>query len=162
MSATHQFSESNTVTEVATDGISNVNFGNVDEANIVPASHPVNAGEASFEKYIRCLFSGVWTEISNMKFWKSAGAYVTGEAIKAAANVSFATPSQTVNADSDVPTAVGSALAILSAEGASTIEYGVSGVSGYTSYIRLQARTTVLSPAGNVNQKTFVFQFDEV
>ena len=162
MSAVHSFSESNGIGEVVSDGISNVNFGNADEANIVPASHPVNAGEASFEKYIRCLFSGVWTEISNMKFWKSAGSYVTGEAIKAAANVAFATPSQTVNADSDIPTALGSALAILSAEGASTIEYGVSGVSGYTKYIRMQAQTTSSSPAGNVNQKTFTFQYDEI
>jgi hypothetical protein len=98
-----------------------------------------------------------------MKLWKSSGAYVTGESLKAAANVSFATPSDTANADSDIPTAVGSALAILSAEGDSTIEYGVSGVSGYTGYVRLQLQTTLGStPAGAVNQKVLVFQFDEV
>jgi hypothetical protein len=49
-----------------------------------------------------------------------------------------------------------------SAEGAATIVYGASGVSGYTKYVRLQLHTTGSTPSGAVNQKTFVFQYDEV
>lgn len=162
MAATHQWSESNTVSETITDGISNLNMGSNDSVNIVPASYPIIAGEASFEKYIRGKFTGTYTEISNIKFWKSAGTLVTGEAIKAAANVSFATPSSTANGDSDVPTSLGAALALNSAEGASTIVYGGSGVSGYTGYIRLQAQSTVSTPAGSANQKTYIMQYDEV
>lgn len=162
MSATHHWYESNGAGEVETADISNINFGSVDAPNIVPATNPITRGDASFEKYIRCFFSGTWTEISNMKFWKSAGNYVTGETCKAAANVVYATPSSTPNADSDVPTVEGSALVIQSAEGETEIVYGGSGVSNYTGYIRLQLRSTGSTPAGSVNQKTFTFQYDEV
>ena len=161
MASVHHFCESNTVSETETLDISNVNFGSIDSANLVPASNPIVRGNASYEKYIRCKFTGTWTTISNMLFWKSAGAYVTGEAIKAAANVAYATPSETPNADSDVPITEGAALAINSAEGAATIVYGASGVSGYTGYIRLQTRSTVSTPTGSGNTKTLLFQFDE-
>lgn len=162
MAATFEWSESNLVGEVVSDGIANVNFGSVDDKEIVTSSYPITREDSSFEKYIRGLFTGTWTEISNMLFWKSAGDYKTGESIKAAANVSYATPSATPNADSAVPVTEGTALAIKSAEGADTIEYGASGVSGYTGYIRLQLDTTVDTPAGAVNTKQFTLQFDEI
>jgi hypothetical protein len=161
MSASFQFSESNGAGETVTDGITNVNFGSSDAPNLVVASYPITAGLNSFAKYIRAKFTGTWTEISNMKFWKSAGAYVTGEAIKASANAVYATPSATGTGDSDIPTVEGSALAINSAEGEATIVYGASGVSGYSGYIRMQLQTTVSTPAGAVNQKTLTFQYDE-
>jgi hypothetical protein len=161
MAATHQFSESNGAGEVETIPVANLNFGSVDASELVPATYPIVRGEASFEKYLRCKFTGSWTVISNMKFWKSLGNYVTDESIKAAANVAYAQPSETPNADSAIPTLVGSALSIQSAEGAATIVYGGTGVSGYTKYIRLQTQTTVSTPAGAGNQKTFCFQYDE-
>jgi hypothetical protein len=162
MAAVHEFSESNGAGEVVSDGIANINFGSNDSSEIVPATYPVIAGESSFEKYLRSKFTSTYTEISNMKFWKSAGTYGTGEGIKAAANATYATPSATANADSAVPTSLGAALAINSAEGDATIVYGASGVSGYSGYIRLQLDTTVSTPAGAVAQKTFIFQYDEV
>ena len=157
MSASHQYSESNTSGETITDGITNLNFGSNDSVNLSTSTYPITVSEASFEKYIRSKFGSTFTTISNMKFWKSAGTYVVGESITAAANVAFATPSQTANADSAIPTAVGSALAIQSAAGTSTIT-----TAGYTKYIRLQLQTTGSTPAGAVNQKTFTFQYDEV
>ena len=161
MSAVHHFCESNGAGEVETQDIANLNFGSNDSANLNTITYPITRGNASFEKYICCLFTGTWTEISNMKFWKSLGDYVTGEACKAAANVAYITPSAIPNADSDIPVIVGSALSLQSAEGASTITFG-SGVSGYTKYVRLQLRTTGSTPAGSVNTKTYTFQFDEV
>jgi hypothetical protein len=162
MAATHQWSESNTVIEIITDGITNLNFGSNDSINLNTTTYPVTRGNASFEKYLRCKFTGVYTEISNMKFWKSLGALGIGETIKAAANVVFVTPSQTPNADSNIPTTEGTALAINSAEGANVIVYGATGVSGYTKYTRLQLQTTGSTPSGAVAQKTFTFQYDEV
>lgn len=162
MSAVHQFSESNLVGENVTDGITNLNFGSNDSVNLNTTIYPITRGQSSFEKYLRCKFTDVYTEISNMKFWKSAGTLVAGETIKAATNQAYVQPSATANADSDVPTEVGSALTLQSAEGAATIIYGASGVSGYTKYVRLQLQTTVSTPSGAVNQKTFVFQYDEV
>lgn len=157
MAATFQYSESNTVSETVTDGITNLNFGSNDSVNLNTTTYPITVSEASFEKYIRAKFSGTFTTISNMLFWKSAGTYVTGESITAAANVAFATPSQTANADSAVPTSSGTALSIQSAAGTSTIT-----APGYTKYIRLQTQTTGSTPSGAVNQKTFTFQYDEV
>jgi len=162
MSATHQFSESNGAGEVETIPIVNLNFGSIDMAQLTPATYPIIRGQASFEKYLRCKFTGVWTEINNMKFWKSSGNYKTGETISAAANVSYVQPSNTANADSSIPTIEGSALAIQSAEGNTNIVYGESGVSGYTKYIRLQTKSTGSTPAGIGNTKIFTFQYDEV
>lgn len=162
MAATLQWSESNTVGQTVTDGITNLNFGSNDSVNIVTATYQINRSASSFEKYIRVKFTGTWVTISNMLFWKSAGTLVAGETIKCAYNTAFATPSATSNGDSAVPTTSGGSSAIQSAEGAATIEYGVSGVSGYSKYLRLQLSTSASTPSGAVNQKTFTFQWDEI
>lgn len=162
MSATFHWYESNGAGEVETADISNVNFGSTDAPNLVPATYPITRNQNSFSKYIRAKFTGTYTVISSILFWKSAGTLKTGETIKASANAVYATPSQTSTGDSDVPTTEGAALAIESAEGETTIVYGASGVSGYTGYIRLQLQTTGSTPSGAVNQKTFTMQYDEV
>lgn len=157
MSAGFGFSEANGAGETVTDALSNINFGSNDSPNLTPATYPIVAGNSSFEKYIKAKFSGTFTEISNMLFWKSSGAYVTGEGITAAANVAYAQPSSTPNADSAIPTTSGTALAIQSSGGTSTITS-----PGYTKYIRMQLNTTGSTPSGSVNQKQFSFQYDEV
>ena len=161
MSVTHQWSETNLVGVVVTDGITNINFGSVDDHDLVPATYPIIRGTNSFGKYIRCLFTGSWTVISNMKFWLSTHTYKTDEIIVASANATYATPSQVDTGDSDVPTSEGTALAINSAEGEATIVYGATGVSGYTGYIRLQTQSLITTPTGVGNQKIFTFQYDE-
>ena len=161
MSSVHHWYESNLVGEDETADISNINFGSVDEPNIVPSAHLISRGQNSFSKYIRCKFTGTWTEILNMKLWKSAGEYVAGETIKAAANVAYDTPSQVGTGDGNIPIVEGSALHIHSAEGLDTIVYGDTGVTGYTTYIRLQEQTTGSTPAGAVASKTILFQYDE-
>jgi hypothetical protein len=162
MSASLAWKESDLVGEVVTT-ITNLNFGPIDDPNIVVASNTIKAGEHSYEKYIRVLFTGTWTEISNMKFWKSAGAYKTAETVKTAANVNFATPVATASAVAtvNVPTTEGTALAINSYEGAAVITYGAPGVSGYSDYICLQLQTGITTEAGLTNVKVFTFSWDE-
>ena len=162
MAETFAWSESNLVGQVVADGITNVNLGSVDDHELNTTTYPVTRGTNSFAKYIRAKFTGTWTTISNMKFWKSAGALDGEEAIKADSNVTYATPSQVDIGDGDVPTVVGSALSVNSAEGEATIVYGVTGVSGYSAYIRLQGQYTSSMPSGAVAQKTFCFQYDVV
>lgn len=158
MAATFEWSESNGAGEAVQDNIANINFGSTDTYEITPASYPIVAGANSYEKYIRAKFTGTFTEISNMKFWKSAGSYKTGEAIKAAANQAYGTPTSSVSAKaiSDIPVVEGSALSIQSSSGGSTITS-----PGYTKYICMQLQTTVSTPAGAVNTKTLTFQYDE-
>jgi hypothetical protein len=159
MAATFQWSEANGAGESVTDGISNLNFGDTDAPNITPASYPIVAGNNGYEKDIKAKFGGTFTEISNMKFWKSAGAYVTGEDIKADEVTSYVQPVKTTStrAVTTVPTTEGTAITVHSAAGGTTIT-----AAGYTRYICLQLQTTTSSPAGAVNQKTFTFQYDEV
>lgn len=159
MAATFKWSEANGVSEVVTDGITNLNFGDVDSANLVIASYPIIAGENSYEKNIKLKFSGTFTEISNMKFWKSAGALGTGESIKADEVTSYVQPVKTTStrAVTAIPTTMGTALVIHSSAGTLTIT-----AAGYTRYICLQLQTTSSVSTGDVAEKTFSFQYDEV
>ena len=161
MSASFTWKESNLVGEVVSTA-TNLNFGSVDSVDLNTTTYPVVRATNSFTKYIRGLFTGSWTTISNILFWKSAGAYVTGEDIHATANATFATPTAADMGGSTIPITEGTALALNSAEGDATIDYGVTGVSGYTGYVKLQLQTTASTPSGAVNQKTFCLQYDEV
>jgi len=159
MAATYQWSESNGAGETPTDGISNLNFGDIDTPNIVPATYPIVAGTNSYQKYFRAKFTGIFTEISNMKFWKSIGVYKTDETCKGAVNVAYVQPVKTIEGgDGAVPETEGTAWTVQAADGSATI----TPPEDYTKYIRLQLRTLITTPAGAVNQKTYTFQYDEV
>ena len=147
MAATFQWSETNGAGATVTDGITNLNYGSADAVNLVPASNTIAAGNNSYEKYNRGKFSGTYTSVSNLRFWKSSGAYVTGEGIDAIANASYTTPVATTStvATAAVPTVEGSALAPTS-PGASP---------SYSGYLVSQLQTTGSTPAGAVNQKVF-------
>jgi len=153
LAATFQWSESNGAGETVTDGISNLNFGSIDTPNITPSANPIPAGNNSFEKWARGRFSGTFTSVANLRFWKSAGAYVTGEDIKATVNETYATPTDSASsvATVTVPTVEGSALV----PDAPVINPGYSG------YITMQLQTTGSTPPGAVNQKTFTLKYDE-
>ena len=157
MPATFEWSESNGESEVVTDGIQNINFGSIDAPELNPSQYPIVRGTNSYIKYIRAKFSGTFTEISNMKFWKSAGEYVTDEVITAGANVSYSTPTQDPSSDDPVPESEENALSIQASDGGNTITE-----PGYTKYIRLQAQIGSNAPPGATNEKEFSFQYDEV
>ena len=153
MAATFDFRESNGAGEVVTSGISNANFGSVDSPNIVPATDPIAAGSNSFEKWIRGHFSGSFTSIANLRFWKSSGAFVTGEDIKASVDDTYATPTATTSvlATVSIPTTEGSAL-----NPAAPV-----GNPEFSGYITMQLQTTGGTPPGAVNQKVFNLKYDE-
>ncbi len=153
MAATHQWSESNGATPTVTDGITNINFGSTDAADLTPSSYPIIAGENSFHKAIRCKFSGTFTEISNMRIWKSAGAYKTDEAIVFKVQASYIQPTAT---------ALSGASAIPVTEPSENVSPTTITVAGYTDYIHLQLQSQLTTPAGAVNQKTFTFKYDEM
>ena len=162
MGATVVFSESNDVSgESVTDDIANLSFGNADDHELSPvSSYPITANENSYEKYLRVKFSGTYTTISQMKYWKSAGGYKTGETIKIRVTTTWVAP---------VVTDTGGALIGVDEVG-STVIHAADGstltITGpgdnYTEYIVQQLQTTASTPAGAVNQKTLLFQWDEV
>jgi len=165
MGANFFWSETNgpTGSEVETKNIANLNFINEDSPQKTPVSnYPIIAGENSYEKYLRAGFTGSAFEITNMKFWKSAGAYKAYESIKGAANKVYATPvggtALSVGATADVPTGPSGAYLIEPESGAT----GITGpISGYTKHILLQLQTEVGIESGPISTKTWTFQYDE-
>jgi len=101
--------------------------------------------------------------LDNFQVWKSAGAYKTEETIQCNLEIAaytaetYATPVATTYTHNAMPT---------SDPGAANI--GIGGALagnlvavGYSDYIKMQLQTTVNTEAGNANQKTFTFQYDE-
>lgn len=139
----------------------NLNFGSTISANLAASTYPITAGTCSYEKWIRTLFTDSFTRIENLQFWKSAGAYQTGEAIMwTGLQTDYVAPTTEVStiASVAVPT---------SDPGAANVSIGgtTSGslvATGYSDYIVLQASILSSAPAGAVPEKTFTFQYDEV
>lgn len=165
MAATCQIDEYNTVGESETSNISNLNFGSNDSANLSVSSYPINAGENSYEKWIKMSFTGTFNTVDNLKVWKSAGAYVTGEGIdtnlkeSSYSAASFSTPTDSTSSV---------AVEVMPTTEPSGANIGISGSlsgqltsAGDSDYIVMQLQTTGSTPAGDVNEKTFTFQWDE-
>lgn len=165
----YEFTGANTPGSSVGAQATNINFGNTDAVDLAPASYPIAAGSNSFFKQIVVNFSGSYTQIDNMKLYKSAGSYVTGETIQFSGNIGASAPTTTDQSDSAIPTSlpgvnnvcprVGTHAASL--PGAYETESSPGYYSGSrTSLMRFQALTTASTPAGAVNQKTFSFTYD--
>ena len=143
--------------------IANINFGSIGSTDLTPLSYPITAGSHSFEKYISGSFGGTFTKIDNVQFWKSDGAYVTGETIFWTGS---ATAYTTPVGDENVSTvAVGSVPVADPATANVSIGGSLTGsliAIGSTDFIVMQLQTTTSTPAGAVNQKTFTLQYDEI
>lgn len=159
--ATVYLSESNGAGEVVTDNISNINFGSVDEPNIVAANHPIIQGENSFVKFLRVAVPslGDSTTIKDLRVWKSAGALVTDEVLLTY-NV--------VAAPYETPTTVNTMNVELATSDPGTANWGIAGsfagtitAPGYSNYKRIGIVTGGSTPVGPVNQKTITVQYDE-
>lgn len=147
-----------TATSTATP--TNLNLGSTLSANLAPSTYYITAGEYSYEKWIKANFTGTFTSISNIKFWKSAGAYVTGESINfTGQKTAYVTPTESASsyATSAVPTA----------EPAVNVSIGgsLSGsliAAGSSDFIILQASITTSASSGATNTKSFTLTYDEV
>lgn len=139
----------------------NLNLGSTISANLAPSTYPITAGTYSYEKWIKADFSGSFTKIDNIQFWKSAGAYVTGEVINfTGQQTTYAVPtsSGSTYATSEVPT---------SDPGTANVSIGgnLAGnlvAPGASDFMILQASITGAASAGATNQKTFNIQYDEI
>jgi len=139
----------------------NLNLGSTLAANLAPSTYPITAGTYSYEKWIRAYFSGTFTRIENLQFWKSAGEYGTGETLKwTGQQTEWVAPTTTVStyADTAVPTS-DPGTANVSITGTTTASLVASG---YSDFIILQASIGLTATAGAVAQKTFTLQYDEV
>ena len=165
MTATFELSESNGAGETVTDGITNLNYGSADQPNLDPATYPITAGQNSYEKWVRCHFTGTFNKIDNIRIWMSSGTYVTGETIKTnlttsgytAASYSQPTQNTSTVATNNMPTSEPSS-ANLGIGGSLS---GSLTSEGYSDYWVSQLQTTTSTPPGDVNTKTFTIKYDE-
>jgi hypothetical protein len=139
----------------------NLNLGSTLAANLAPSTYPITAGTYSYEKWVKANFSGSFTRIDNVQFWKSAGAYVTGEVINwTGQETAFNQPTESASADATTTVPVADpGTANVSIGGALA---GSLTATGNSDFIILQATVTTAASAGAVNQKTFTLQYDEV
>jgi len=168
MPATFAFSETNGSAPGTPANITggSIDFGNADTHSdtLIPASNPVTAGNRSFEKWIRGRWTGVFTSITNTKFYKSAGTALTVSRIINGGTTTIAgyttpTASASAVATSDMEThlTVGTALLPLP-PGAGG---GTSGDPNFSEYVALQLVTTAAAPPGAIPTQTYTLQWDE-
>jgi len=170
---------------------SNLNFGNTGaraDIPFTPSAFPIAAGSNSYSKYFRLQWSGSYTQISNVKLWKSAGAYVTDEYVWFSGNVGFVDPATTailagepdvewtdfgtgrriptsqpannnVVLHTDATAAAGTTAAVLPEAFESNSTPGYYSGS-QSAVIVFQLTTSANTPAGPVNQKTFSLTYD--
>ena len=162
----------------------NINFGNTSARDLTPASYPIAAASNSYTKLFRLNFSGSFTQISNAKLWKSAGAYVTGETIAFSGGVDFSTPTATTYSTACTPVVASTNLIPTSSPAYNNVGLNAWGSyvlpaashtlphasdynssAGYYSGSRsstmiFQLQTTGSTPAGAVNQKTISLTYD--
>lgn len=139
-----------------------LNFVSEDASDSDASANPITAGEHSYEKWVKAEFSDSFTRIDNIKFWKSAGAYVTGETIdcKSDGQTSFSEPSSSEStvATTAVPTSEPGA-ANVSIGGATS---GQLTAAGKTDFIVMQKHVSTAADPGQTNTLTFTISYDEV
>ena len=185
MAVTVTFVEFNGATVEHSQGTAkanNLNFGNTDAANLVPASYPVAAGSKAFAKFVQAQWSGSFTSITNAKLWLSAGALKSGESIMFSGSYSKITPAITALPNvgakavpavpSSQPASANVAFAKSAARNTFTTTAGCVPNGGQalsspgcysgsrSSTMAIQLQTTGAIDAGAVNTKTFSLSYD--
>ena len=135
----------------------NLNFGSTNARDLTPLNHPIMVDSRSFSKVITGDFTSVNEKILNVKFWKSAGEYVTGESVKFKTTDTYEDPTTDDIVGTDVPTS----------EPANNVGIGgsTSGeltADGETDYIVLQKHIADTAGPGVTNTLTFTLQYDEI
>jgi len=168
--ALFEFNGANTPGNSAGTLATNINFGTTDAVDLVPADYPIMVGSNSHFKQFTINISGSYTKVDNMKLYKSAGAYVTGEGIQFSGSVVASTPSTTDQSDPAIAIGLPSS-ANVAPKGETTagsLPYNGESQStpGYysgsrTTLMRFQMITTENTPILTGNQKTISFTYDK-
>lgn len=153
MSAVTQINEYNGAGTVETADIANVNFGSVDAAELDPVVNPINAGENSFEKYLKLEvtnMNGV-VAIRNLKVWRTGAlganaTLLTNARTTGYVNTTYATPVATVS--SKATQAMPSSEPATANLGIGTALAGELTAAGESDYLVMQLQTTGAAVAG--------------
>jgi hypothetical protein len=162
MAATFEWSETNGAAPgVTTDARVECNFKDIDDSTTNYASAPIQAptvgSSYSYEKFIQGHFEGSYSDISDVKFWKSGGSLDAALSINSGvkAHDAYTTPVKTKSATAshnEVPTDEGSAMS-LSTDGNTSDEY--------TDFAVLQLQVGTAAPSGDIGVQTFTMKYNE-
>ena len=149
------------------EAATNINLGNSDTVDLVPASYPVKVSEYSYFKQGKFNFSGSMTQVDNVRVYKSAGDYKTEEVMEFSGGISVSTPDANSQGWAAIPTSEPSANVILpnTTDGV-LLQADQESSPGYTSGSRsglvgLQLETTANTETGATNQKTISVVYDK-
>lgn len=138
----------------------NLNLGSTSGVNLNPTIYPIVAGSLSYDKYFKIHFAGTFTSVSDLMFYKSDGAYVTGEVLNYTGQVTtWATPTNgtSANATTALPTSEPTT-ANVSIGGSLT---GSLTAEGDSDFIVLQGSYSANTSASATIDKTFTFDWIE-
>ena len=162
MAATFEWSETNgSAPGARTDGRTECNFKDIDDSTTNYAAAPIQAptvgSSYSYEKWIQGHFQGSYSDITDVKFWKSGGSLDAALSINAGVKAygSYTTPVKTKSptaGHNEVPTDESSALA-LSTDGNTGDEY--------TDFSVLQLQVGTAAPSGDIGVQTFTMKYNE-
>lgn len=145
--------------------ISSCDWKSVDDSTTSRASAPVLAGSNSYDKYIYLKFTGVFNQISAVKFAHTAGTLGTGISLKSKITSTYTTPATTaLGSATDITstTSIGSgASVLLSTTGPNGSTSASQTSTCYTQYIVTQVQTTSAANAGDSGTVTLTVQYNE-
>lgn len=166
MSITATWKEDNTSGQTSSTATS-INWGSTDEANLIPASHPIAAGNNSYTKYNYIQFTGTFTSVSDVKFAHTSGTLNTGCSVYGNITSTYNTPttnSETGLTDISGITPITDGISMtLSPTGPSSTTDRSSECSSacFSQYIEHQLRTTSSASAGSSGSVVFTVQYQE-
>jgi len=159
---------SNTPGTTNGEAATNINLGNADTVDIIPANYPVKVGEYSYFKQGKFNFSGSMTQVDNVRVYKSAGDYKTEEVMEFSGGIAVSTPSTSDQSWPAIAISLpGSANVILpnlttdillQSDHESTPGYVSGARSGLVGF---QLETTSNTETGAMNQKTISVVYDK-
>lgn len=127
------------------------------------STYPINAGDRSYEVWLRAKFTGTFNSISNLQVWRSTDfSPNTGLSLKWAPNglSAYSTPvSGTAKCVSAIPTS-DPGTANLRIKTFSSLTASLTS-SGYSSYLVTQLVTTSAAAAGDTSLCTLTLNYDE-
>jgi len=132
-------------------------------ANASRSTYPVSVGNYSYSKVFKLSFGGTFTSITNIKLYKSDGAYVTGEVVNYGVSSTFHVSTGGSYEDSVATTIIPtSAPSTTNVTVGGTTTYTITDTENTTDYIYLQSSVTIQSVSGTVNSKTLTFTWQEI
>lgn len=146
-----------------TYGITNLNFGNIDAANLPYTSYPIRRGHNSYDKWIKLeWYSGSANKLSNFRFWRSNSEGGNGPSLPPGisfvaeagtfSDLTYTTPSTSSIGAPECPNTEATALSV-----------GPTSLTspGSTYYIHIQEQVSESASTGDVGDVYFTISYDE-